>query len=36
LYGNAIRISPPLNINKTDVGNALEILDDSFNAMDIN
>jgi 4-aminobutyrate aminotransferase-like enzyme len=36
LYGNAIRISPPLNINKDEVERALEIIDDSFNAMDVN
>lgn len=36
LYGNAIRISPPMNINKNEIESALEILDDSFNAMNIN
>jgi alanine-glyoxylate transaminase/(R)-3-amino-2-methylpropionate-pyruvate transaminase len=30
LFGNAIRISPPLNINKDEIESALEILDDSF------
>jgi 4-aminobutyrate aminotransferase-like enzyme len=36
LYGNAIRISPPLNVNKNEIESALEKLDDSFNAMNIN
>ncbi|MEE8340969.1 MAG: aminotransferase class III-fold pyridoxal phosphate-dependent enzyme, partial [Candidatus Neomarinimicrobiota bacterium] len=36
LFGNAIRISPPLNINKDEIESALEILDDSFNAMNVN
>jgi 4-aminobutyrate aminotransferase-like enzyme len=36
LYGNAIRISPPLNINKVEIESALEMLDDSFNAMNVN
>lgn len=36
LYGNAIRISPPLNINKDEIESALEIIDDSFNAMNVN
>jgi alanine-glyoxylate transaminase/(R)-3-amino-2-methylpropionate-pyruvate transaminase len=30
LYGNAIRISPPLVVNKSEVEEALKILDDSF------
>ena len=33
LYGNAIRISPPLNINKDEIESALEILGNSFDAM---
>ena len=36
LYGNAIRISPSLNVNKDEIESALEKLDDSFNAMNIN
>ena len=36
LYGNAIRISPPLNVNKDEIEIALEKLDDSFKAMNIN
>ena len=36
LYGNAIRISPPLNVNKDEIEIALEKLDNSFNAMNIN
>ena len=30
LYGNVIRMSPPLNISKTDVDEAIRILDQSF------
>jgi len=30
LYGNVIRMSPPLNINKADVDEAIRILDQSF------
>src|SRR5262249_40712268 len=29
-YGNVIRLSPPLNISKADVNEAVKILDDSF------
>jgi alanine-glyoxylate transaminase / (R)-3-amino-2-methylpropionate-pyruvate transaminase len=32
LYGNTVRIAPPLNIGKTDVEEALRILDDAFAA----
>ena len=32
LYGNTVRIAPPLNIGKADVVEALRILDDSFAA----
>ena len=35
LYGNAIRISPPLNINKDEIESALEKLDDSFASMNL-
>ena len=34
LYGNAIRISPPLNITKSEVEEAIGILNDSFAAME--
>ncbi|MGH9355988.1 MAG: aspartate aminotransferase family protein [Terriglobia bacterium] len=30
LYGNVLRISPPLNVSRTDVDEAIEILDRSF------
>ncbi|MEE8341244.1 MAG: aspartate aminotransferase family protein [Candidatus Neomarinimicrobiota bacterium] len=36
LFGNAVRISPPLNIKKNEVERAIEIMDDSFNAMNVN
>lgn len=29
-YGNVVRMSPPLNISKTDVDEAARILDESF------
>ena len=32
-YGNVIRMSPPLNISKTDVDEAARILDESFSAV---
>jgi 4-aminobutyrate aminotransferase-like enzyme len=32
LYGNTVRIAPPLNIGKADVQEALRILDDAFAA----
>ena len=32
-YGNVIRLSPPLNITKTDVDEAVRILDESFAAL---
>jgi 4-aminobutyrate aminotransferase len=32
-YGNVIRMSPPLNISKTDVDDATKILDESFAAV---
>jgi len=32
-YGNVIRMSPPLNISKADVDNAVRILDESFAAV---
>jgi 4-aminobutyrate aminotransferase-like enzyme len=32
-YGNVIRMSPPLNIGKTDVDEAARILDESFAAL---
>jgi alanine-glyoxylate transaminase/(R)-3-amino-2-methylpropionate-pyruvate transaminase len=32
LYGNTVRIAPPLNIGKADVDEALRILDDAFAA----
>jgi 4-aminobutyrate aminotransferase-like enzyme len=30
LYGNTVRIAPPLNVGKADIEEALKILDDSF------
>jgi 4-aminobutyrate aminotransferase-like enzyme len=30
LYGNVIRIAPPLNIGKADVDEAVRILDEAF------
>ena len=36
LYANAMRISPPLNITRSEVEEALGILSDSFSAMDCN
>jgi 4-aminobutyrate aminotransferase len=33
LYGNVIRIAPPLNIGKADVGDAIRILDQAFAAV---
>lgn len=35
LYGNAIRISPPLNITETEVEEAIGMLNDSFAAMNV-
>ena len=35
LYGNTIRIAPPLNITKPEVDEALKILDESFAAMGV-
>ena len=32
-YGNVIRLSPPLNITRTDVDEAVRILDESFAAL---
>jgi len=32
-YGNVIRMSPPLNISKADVDEAVRILDESFAAV---
>jgi len=32
-YGNVIRLSPPLNITRTDVDEAVRILDESFTAL---
>ena len=32
-YGNVIRMTPPLNISKTDVDEASGILDESFAAL---
>jgi 4-aminobutyrate aminotransferase-like enzyme len=32
-YGNVIRMSPPLNISKADVDEAVRILDESFTAL---
>jgi len=34
LYGNVIRMSPPLNISKADVDEALRLLDESFVAVE--
>lgn len=33
LYGNVLRLSPPLNISKADVGEAVRILDEAFAAV---
>lgn len=33
LYGNVIRTSPPLNISKADVDEALRIMDESLTAV---
>jgi len=33
LYGNVIRMSPPMNVSKTDVDEAIRILDESFAAV---
>ncbi|HWX54265.1 MAG TPA: aspartate aminotransferase family protein [Verrucomicrobiae bacterium] len=33
LYGNVVRMSPPLNISKTDVDEAIGIMDQSFTAI---
>ena len=33
LYGNAIRMSPPLNISKADVDEAIRMLDQAFAAV---
>jgi 4-aminobutyrate aminotransferase-like enzyme len=35
LYGNTVRIAPPLNIGKSDVAEALKILDESFASMKV-
>jgi alanine-glyoxylate transaminase/(R)-3-amino-2-methylpropionate-pyruvate transaminase len=35
LYGNTIRIAPPLNTGKADIEEALRILDQSFEAMQV-
>ena len=32
-YGNVVRMSPPLNISKADVDEAVRILDESFSAL---
>jgi 4-aminobutyrate aminotransferase-like enzyme len=32
-YGNVLRMSPPLNITKADVDEAIKILDESFTAV---
>jgi len=32
-YGNVIRMSPPLNISKADVDEAVRVLDESFAAL---
>jgi 4-aminobutyrate aminotransferase-like enzyme len=32
-YGNVLRMSPPLNITKADVDEAIRILDESFTAV---
>jgi len=34
LYGNVLRTSPPLNINKADVDEAIRILDEAFTAVE--
>ena len=34
LYGNVLRSSPPLNINKADVDEAIRILDEAFTAVE--
>jgi 4-aminobutyrate aminotransferase len=34
LYGNVLRMSPPLNIGKPDVDEAIRILDESFTALE--
>ena len=34
LYGNVLRMSPPLNIGKADVDEAVRILDESFTALE--
>jgi 4-aminobutyrate aminotransferase-like enzyme len=34
LYGNAVRISPPLTVGKDEIDRALEIFDESFAAME--
>jgi 4-aminobutyrate aminotransferase-like enzyme len=34
LYGNVLRTSPPLNISKTDVDEAIRILDEAFTAVE--
>jgi len=34
LWGNVIRMSPPLNIGKSDVDEAVSILDESFSAVE--
>jgi 4-aminobutyrate aminotransferase-like enzyme len=36
LWGNVIRMSPPLNIAKADVEEAARILDESFSALEKN
>jgi 4-aminobutyrate aminotransferase-like enzyme len=33
LFGNVIRTSPPLNISKADVDEAIRIMDQAFTAM---
>ncbi len=35
LYGNTVRIAPPLNIGKADIEEALKILDQSFAALQV-
>jgi 4-aminobutyrate aminotransferase-like enzyme len=34
LYANVLRTSPPLNINKADVDEAIRILDEAFTAVE--
>jgi 4-aminobutyrate aminotransferase-like enzyme len=34
LYGNVLRTSPPLNINKADVDEAIKIFDQAFTAVE--